>query len=963
MTNIYYIDNLPDKQKNRFASENITVLTPEELMDKELHDTDALIVLCEVNVTKNGNTVNRTDFYGISFVQELRRKNYKNKVLFVSFLPENYFKEKLLKILFFPGHSFMQLPSLPTEWLAKFKTFESLTDLSLYDVKHHYCSVDQIIDEQFHSLAPKYNVAKKLTPQLIDEGNKLVKLVYGSLSKPLPELNEILNTDVSGTEALRSLKNLCEAALPESTSREHDEIQPEWKYWKVLWLDDEENNESPLYKELIKRLGAEEKVILCKTYEEAVEQWEADKAYGEISLVICDYRLKNEDGLPTSKQGYDFMKYLAKCGRSVCKIAYSALKRKFLIESFRHYGIQINIFSKIDFNQHNPDDLAFLTDEIIRLGDNHWIEINNAPQATEWTTIAPIYRSFKNGFSFYTFQNYVSRLAKQNLEVFINDFNNQKKKENLWNLTFTDSFKVRTGSFPKSDDNKTDAIKEILIARRFAVGLFAFLKSERNKQSSLLYSGNYLDYIKVILYNSASNGEGYTVGNLSDSDVYTKIKKHSTLKLLSKFNALTFDSTWPLGLLPEEFGWLKFDMGLVKETYNEIYSYLRQVQIIKNNFQTLFSDEPFNELITKNDGALKISGGKIHFNDDNAPLIRNTADAKKIIQSVYDSLDINDYNAYRIFISFWRSLVSQFIKGDFKASGLLPDFLYFITKTLKANKYNFDEISIKLVKQDAKNLQQLLNTLLAVGKDIKARSNELDSVNTQSLNSLENFKELSPYSKIILKNILNAMLDPSKIEEVLSFLHDILGRIEENDFEGLVSKIKASRFVPSNFKYTVEQEYMIKHCPWEIVFPKHQRLSATFQNISDEILEAIKTKETTYKNSLLENKDNIFSDAFIGFIEIFYDSNNNSKYTDIYFEAIDYSRSRAKYYNEQKLTDNRDKPQKSGNRLSATDYAENKLAQKSYQEQIDYYSNLLDEDENLRIDNDPGENVEDYDIW
>ena len=32
------------------------------------------------------------------------------------------------------------------------------------------------------------------------------------------------------------------------------------------------------------------------------------------------------------------------------------------------------------------------------------------------------------------------------------------------------------------------------------------------------------------------------------------------------------------------------------------------------------------------------------------------------------------------------------------------------------------------------------------------------------------------------------------------------------------------------------------------------------------------------------------------------------------------------------------------------EYAENKLAQKSHQEQIDYYNDLLDQDESLRID-------------
>lgn len=964
MSKIYYIDN-SNKVNKSFLPEGIICLSPANYLAKKKDEADQLVVLCEIDINAKNETVSRTDFYGISFVQELRRNNYKNKVLFVSFLPEIYYKEKVLnaKILFFPGHSFLQIPVSPTEWSDRLKTFDSLTELSLYDAKHHFCGIEQIIDEQFHSLTPKYNSAEELTPDLIDEGTNLVKLVYKSLNKPVPELSKILHSNVSGTQALRSLKNLCEAVLPESIAKKHDKIQPEWKNWKVLWLDDEENKDSPLYKELVKRLGSDDKVIMCETYEKAESKWKEDEAYGEISLVICDYRLKKE-GLPTSKQGYDFMKFLADDGRSVGKIAYSGLKRKFLIESFRHYGIQINIYSKIDFNQHNENDLAFLSDEIIRLGDNNWIEINNAPQAIEWSTIAPAYHSFKNGFSFYTFQNHISRLAKENLESFINEFNNQKTKEDLWKLTFIDSFKVRTGSFPEGGNKKTEAVKEILIARRFAIGLFAFLKSDKNKQRVFLHTGNYLDYIKVILYNSSSNGKGYAVGNLSDNKFFSNIKKDSTLKQLANKNAITFDSTWPLGLLPEEFGWLKFDMGLVKETYNEIYSYLRQVQIIKKSFQALFSQKPFNELITKKDGSVKIAGGKIHFSNDKIPLIRNTADAKKLVQSVYDSIDINDLESCERFVSFWRSLASQLIKGEFKESKLLSDFLYFISKTLKANKLDFSSLYVEYIKQDVDHLKELLETLKSVSEQLKTKSEKTKNVKTHSLNTIEEYKKLSPFSGGILKNILNAMLKPSDNKEALFFLSEFLGYLNTNNIEKFVLKISTSKFFPSYLIYSVEQEFIIKHRPWEIMFPKRYRLAADFKNVSNELLKAIELKKLTYLNKNLENRNNIFTDALTDLIRIYHNPNNQNRFNDLYFIAISYTRKRADLFNEQYKTDNHARVRKNGDDLSAIEYAENKHAQKSYQEQIEYYNNLLDQDENLRLDLDYyTENFDNMDAW
>ena len=965
--NIFFIDHIEkhDESFTHYSNLGFEVVLPNEFLSRQVDVTDHIIINCCLNIDAEGNEKTPLDFYGISFIQELRRNNYKNQVLFFSFLPKKYFQKEVLnaKILFFPGHSFVQLPSLSSNWVKKFDEFDPLTDLSLYDVKHHCCGIEQIIDEHFHSLTPKFIAAKTLDQTLIQAGTDLIHLVYKSLNKTIPDTTSFLNSNTSGTEALRWLKSACESVLPVYETKEFQSLKPEWKYWKVLWLDDEENEKSPLYKELVARLGSEDKVLMSTSYEDALQKWEADKAYGEISLVICDYRLKDKEGLPTSKQGYDFMKYLADDGRSVGKLVYSGLKRKFLIESFKHYGIQINIFSKIDFNQGNPDDLAFLSDEVIRLGDNHWIEINNAPQATEWVTIAPTYHNFKNGFLFYTFQNHLSRLAKQNLEVFIELFNVQRTKEDLWRLKFVDDFKVRTGYFPEGNDAKTEAIKEILVARRFAIGLYAFLKSDRNAQSSLLFKENYLDYIKVVLYNSSSNGKGYEVGDFSDPKVYSQIKKNSTLKLIPKFNALTFDSTWPLGLLPEEFGWLKFDMGLVEETFDEIYSYLRQVQIIKNSFQYLFSEKFFNDLISKEDGTLKVSGGKIHFNDDNIPLIRNTADAKKLIQSVYDRLDVDSYENHKQFIQFWRRLVSQLNKGEFKASGILSDFLYFITKTLKASKIDFDQVSATFLRQDAEHLKPLFQTLISIAGTLKSKSDESIKLNFQSLNKLEEFKILSPFSKGIVKNILKAMMQPNQAEEISTFLTELVARLDENDTDDFSKKIKTSVFALPLSAYSVEQEFIIIHHPWEIAFPKHQRLALGFPHISDELYQAIELKDLSYSCSSLENSNNIFDDALSDFIHIFHDKENSTKFMDIYFRAIAYARSRADFYRQQKLTDTRSKVRKSGDTLSATELAENIRARKSLQEEIEYYNKLLDQDEHLRLDSEYSADVEEDDIW
>lgn len=948
-----------------FTNEEIQSISPLDFLNlKNIDQSDSFIVLCELNEDKAGKPISRTEFYGISFVQELRRRDFKNKVLFVSFLPESYFENQVLnaQIMFFPGHAFLQLPASPQDCIAQLDTFNALTELSLYDVKHHCTGIAQIIDEQLHSLTPKFQIAKTLSPQLKNEAKKVVSFIYSSLGKSIPDVENVLNEDLSGVEALRKLRSLCESILPETTSLKQSELSPEYKYWKVLWLDDEEDEYSPLYLELVKRLGSTDKVILCRTYDEALLQWEADKAYGEISLVICDYRLKNNKGKPADKQGYDFMKELAQSDRSIGIMAYSGLKRKFLIESFRHYGIQVNMYSKIDFNQHNPNDLAFLADEAIRLGDIHWIAINNAPQAKEWEKLAPIYHGFKNGFSYYTFQNYISKLAKENLELFIENFNRQTTSQDLWSLTFTDQIVVRTSKFPAGKGAQEEGIKDILTVRRFAIGLYAFLQSEKNTKKALLKPEYFLSFTKVVLYNSSSNGSGYYV-DLSSEDVYNDIKNNSTLKLIFKFNALTFDSTWPLGLLPEEYGWLKFDMNLVKETYEEIFNYLKQIHIIKNSFSDLFSQEPFCDWLKNGEGAFELSLGKIHFNDQYKPLIRNTADAKKLLKAVYEKLDAKNEKAHQTFIDLWRGLVSQLNKDEFRTSKLVSDFLYYITQTIETKKIDVDDVKAGFIKRESSEIKHNLEALAVVAEEVSENNREKKLVDAKDLIRLLDTKGLSLFTKGLLRNVIKSLITKKDNNNLLEFLKISLELLNNCKYKSFVDHINKSHFVPGNFQINIEIEYIILHKPWEFIFSKRQRLKPNFKEESAALFEAIKTKDTTHKNEVLFNQESIFSNTLSDFIQIYHDKDNRQKKLDLYFRAIEYKRRKADFYEIEYNTNKDTSNRQNEDQLSAIDMAERQKSQMSLAEHEEYFNNLLDEEPGLSLDTDFEDFEPDSERW
>ncbi|MBK7233567.1 MAG: hypothetical protein IPH93_15210 [Saprospiraceae bacterium] len=148
----YYIDN-PDINKQVISG--IKIISPKDFLENKIDESDNIIVLCELNIDKNDKTINRTEFYGIKFVQELRRKKYKNKVLFVSFLPMSYFRDTksiYLDLLQFAGHYYLQLPAKPEDYKQSLNQIDILGELSLYDLIHHFCGIREIFDEKIHSI-------------------------------------------------------------------------------------------------------------------------------------------------------------------------------------------------------------------------------------------------------------------------------------------------------------------------------------------------------------------------------------------------------------------------------------------------------------------------------------------------------------------------------------------------------------------------------------------------------------------------------------------------------------------------------------------------------------------------------------------------------------------------------------------------------------------------------------------
>ena len=386
-------------------------------------------------------------------------------------------------------------------------------------------------------------------------------------------------------------------------------------------------------------------------------------------------------------------------------MVYSSLPRNFLIQSFKQYGIQLEIYSKIDFNFRKKNDAIYLAEKITNLGDEHWELRNNQPTGKEWSeNILPIYLHLKNQPSFFTSQQYIGKEARQNLDNFIERFTTCKDEYDLWNLKLADKIDRQASSINPDiiNEAKIATVENILLIRRVAIGIFAFLHSNKNN-SNLLDEKQYLNYTQMILYCSS----GMTLSNVkTDIDIGRDNFEENLPKLLrdKKPNqnflhcGLTLSKMWPLGLLPEEYAWLSFNSGLEENYLKAVKTYFTFFHRVKPLFKECFENSTYFQS-TLEDGNIKVSKTKtILLNDDYEPLIRSADDIKAILKYLRDVLEKSPSlnKDFPIYIQLWRACY-QAVKSLDNADLLhkeLATIKHFMRVTIK----NLDYQAMKKIK-------------------------------------------------------------------------------------------------------------------------------------------------------------------------------------------------------------------------------------------------------------------------
>lgn len=400
MNRTIYIDNLEAGQKERFADADIEVLTPNEVLSESLEETDALIVLCELNIEKDDKKVKRTAFYGVKLVQELRREKFMGKVLFVSFLGRKQLTDHNAtnNIINTVGHSLVQLPKKPNELAFQINSGQNLTPLALNDIVLNYCGNHSIINGIKHDISSKRLPTEEYRNRLIKCIKRIASL-YDSIKEGVvvtqfetdyPNLDE---TNISkATDFVVSFSNRVISDNPENDDKEITVSKP-YDNWKMILLDDEVRLEDILIKNLESN-GIS--VLLANTVDEAEEYWMEDNKlnHPKIMVVLVDYRLNElKEGVVVhqKKQGYDFLKQVSATGRLIKTIVLSSMQKAFLLKSFNEYDISCEIIPKSVIDLQTENGSNYISEEVIRLGNVNWSRIQNLPDNSSWKYLRPSY--------------------------------------------------------------------------------------------------------------------------------------------------------------------------------------------------------------------------------------------------------------------------------------------------------------------------------------------------------------------------------------------------------------------------------------------------------------------------------------------------------------------------------------------------------------------------------------------
>lgn len=607
-----------------FGNGNVIANTQEfKEAAKDIGNYDAAVVLCELNWSYNGKGISVQDFCGVDVVKELRRTyNLTIPVLFTSFIPLNNLFNSEREILTAIGHSFLQLPAKPKDFIQHLQTvfadktgkFQKLSVMELNDIKSFYCSKEGILSHELHAMNHflNFNITESNHDTTYNDFLQTIKRVHdlflfdSSHAEMQFQLAFPKLTQENISEAVGYIVRIGNELLKNYGETDNDKAiveKTEEKYrWRVLLLDDQINDSH----DLVKQMKANNIQVICvSNANDAEDELRKDwKKENSIMVVIADYRLfENINGVKHHQkvQGYQFLKNIATSDHLVRLVAFSGLQRKFLLNSFKHYNIRTEVKSKTDY-LNSKETRQLFCEEIIELAEENWEAIEAFPTkcAGFEKYLKDAYKEFRLHPDYNKMEHNVSTTARE----YVWEIQQQVENGEEIRIGAIENIKSPLAKTKKDPEAYFKRLQNYLVARRVALWMYA-----ANKKG-LLTSINSRRIAEIL------TDQKYP------TDAYRQI--------LSTNLGLSLDD-FPKNIAIEERRWLHYDMQL---------NIFRDIELINPVFQKLSkiykeyisANDTFKQQVTKAKFILhhkyKLSDYSLSFKNDFSPELKTSTDVR-----------------------------------------------------------------------------------------------------------------------------------------------------------------------------------------------------------------------------------------------------------------------------------------------------------------------------------------------
>ncbi|MGY3214485.1 hypothetical protein [Mucilaginibacter sp. HD30] len=523
------------------------------------HQYSHIVVFCELNWSLSGDTVTSLDFSGIKMIQALRsEKEMDLPVMFLSYFDvARIVSSPDREIVLAVGHDLLQLPAAPAiiesavvDAFRDGRRLKKLSPMELSDIKSFYCDKEGALEHLLHAL-DKYRVVT------LTEANK--KMVESELEQAIVKIHAMFSADPSRKlmewklksedimtknmgELIDSIAETAEGLLDQNRTEEGSSPRSgraATDYpWTVIFLDDEIDAGHKIIQQLS---GRGIRVLCSANAKDAMRDFlESMTSSQKPMVVIADYRLSEPFGTVTRHQkiqGYQFLKEIAATDHLVRLVAFSNMKRKFLMNSFLHFNVRTVIKSKKDYL--TDDQIELFCDEIIELAEENYEAASLLPTGTSpsQTILFDAYKLYRKHKAYEEMERQTAFTAKDICDYL------QEQIDAGQELEIEPINHVRSPliKFKKNEDAYFRRFQDYMVARRVALWLYAVNKTPRGPGWD---SGETIRQIAELLA-----GKKYT----PESEFYRGITNTNLGLKLEDF---------PFNITIEERYFLHYEMGL-----------------------------------------------------------------------------------------------------------------------------------------------------------------------------------------------------------------------------------------------------------------------------------------------------------------------------------------------------------------------------------------------------------------